>query len=126
MRAAPKDTMRTLLLALALLGAFAGCALGGGFRGPGASAPVHTAAEVLAAADDAPCVLEGRLVARVRGRKNRYLFEDASGRVIVEIKRKVFGGLTVTPDERVRLEGEVETSDKYPNEMEADTLTLIP
>lgn len=96
-----------------------------GFVGPGASPPVYRAADVLKAADDAPCSLEGKIVAKVAGRKNRYIFEDASGRIVVEIKRKVFDGVTVTPENLVRIEGEVDVDHKYPNEVKTETLTVL-
>lgn len=100
-------------------------AFGAGFVGPGSVAPVSRAADVLAASDDSPCVLEGHIIAKVTGRKNRYVFEDASGKIIVEIKKKIFGNQTVTPHNLVRLEGEVDVDEKYPNEMEADSLIIL-
>lgn len=105
--------------------AFAPPCLAAGFLGPGAPAPVARAADVQAAADDAPCTLEGRLVEKIRNRKNRYLFEDGSGQVIVEINKKVFGGLTITPENIVRLDGEVERDKKYPNEVEVDSIIIL-
>ena len=97
-----------------------------GFMGPGVNTTVTTVAQALEAADDAPCVLEGHLVERVPQRKNRYLFEDESGRVVVKIKRETFGPLTVTPHDRLRLMGEVEWSGKRPNEVDVEGLTLLP
>ena len=96
-----------------------------GFVGPGGSAPVTSAAQVLDAGDDAPCVLEGHLVERIPQRKNRYLFEDESGRVVVKIERETFGPLTVTPNDRLRLMGEVEWSSKRPNEVDVEGLMLL-
>lgn len=96
-----------------------------GFVGPGAPEPVHLAAQALSAGDDAPALLEGRILSKIAGRKDRYLLEDASGQIIVKIKKKVFAGRTVTPANRVRIEGEVEADDKYPNEVEAESLTVL-
>lgn len=96
-----------------------------GFEGPGAGHVVVRAADVYAAWDDAPCELTGRIVEKIPGRKNRYVFEDASGKVVVEIKRHVFGDFTVTPDHLVRIIGEVEMDSKYPNEVEVDWLSII-
>lgn len=119
----PGIAMRIIFLIISLF--FTSRASAAGFIGPGALKTVLTASGVLQAASDAPCVLEGHIVSRVQGRKNRYVFRDGSGEIIVEIKRKVFGAHTVTPENLVRLEGEVEVDDKYPNEMEADTLTIL-
>lgn len=100
-------------------------ALAAGFIGPGAEETVRRASDVLSATDDTQCVLEGRIIAKLQARKHRYLFEDESGQVVVEIKRKAFGGKTVTPQNRVRLEGEVNSSKKYPNEMDVERLTVL-
>lgn len=97
-----------------------------GFMGPGVPAPVTSAAQALEAMDDAPCMLEGHLVERIPQRKDRYLFEDETGRVIVKIERETFGPLTVTPKDRLRLMGEVEWSSKRPNEVEVEGLMLLP
>ena len=58
-------------------------------------------------------------------RKNRYLFGDGSGRVVVEIENDIFGHLTITPHDRVRLMGHVNWSRKRSNEVEVDALALI-
>ena len=121
-------TRRVSILAALLLAAALspGTIPAAGFMGPGVSATVTSAAQALEAADDAPCVLEGRLVERIPQRKNRYLFEDESGRVVVKIKRETFGPLTVTPHDRLRLMGEVEWSGKRPNEVDVEGLALLP
>lgn len=100
--------------------------IAGGFEGPGAQKPVTLVQDVAAAPDDMPSILVGRIIEKVRSRKNRYIFEDESGRVIVEIKKPVFGNLTITPEDLIQIEGEVDTDDKYPNEVEVDILRLVP
>lgn len=100
-------------------------AVAAGFEGPGVAPTVTSAADVLNAQDDAPCVLEGRIVEKIPFRKNRYIFEDAGGRVIVEIENETFGHLTITPDNVVRLMGHVDWSKKRPNEVEVDALAVI-
>ena len=95
-----------------------------GFVGPGVSPTLTRAADVLNAWDDAPCVLEGHILEKIP-RKDRYLFEDESGRVVVEIEHETFGHLTVTPQDKVRLVGHVDWSSKHPNEVEVDALAII-
>ena len=96
-----------------------------GFEGPGVAATVTRAVDVLGAQDDAPCVLEGHLVEKLPRRKHRYQFEDHSGQVVVEIDNKVFEQLTVTPKDKVRLQGHVEWNRKRPNEVEVDSITIL-
>ena len=112
-----------LTLCLAFLSGRPVCAAG--FEGPGVAATVTRAVDVLGAQDDAPCVLEGHLVEKLPRRKHRYQFEDHSGQVVVEIDNKVFDQLTVTPKDKVRLQGHVEWNRKRPNEVEVDSITII-
>ena len=117
----------TLLLCLTLCLIFSTTqpACAAGFEGPGVAATVTRAIDVLGAQDDAPCVLEGHLVEKLPRRKHRYLFEDHSGQVVVEIDNKVFEQLTVTPKDKVRLQGHVDWNRKRPNEVEVDSITTL-
>lgn len=112
-----------LTLCLVFLSGRPVCAAG--FEGPGVAATVTRAVDVLGAQDDAPCVLEGHLVEKLPRRKHRYQFEDHSGQVVVEIDNKVFDQLTVTPKDKVRLQGHVEWNRKRPNEVEVDSITIL-
>ena len=122
--------MRVLAVLLALAVGFAGGDFFGGivwasgFEGPGVAATVTRAADVLGAQDDAPCVLEGHIVEKLPRRKNRYLFEDHSGKVIVEIENDVFGHLTVTPRDKVRLHGHIDWNRKRTNEVQVEALAI--
>ena len=114
-----------LLLLLSLLISMESAPVAAGFEGPGVAVTVTRAVDVLGAQDDAPCVLEGHLVEKLPRRKHRYLFEDHSGQVVVEIDNKVFEQLTVTPKDKVRLQGHVDWNRKRPNEVEVDSITVI-
>lgn len=114
-----------LFILLLVIACGAVAAFAAGFEGPGVGATVTRAVDVLGAQDDAPCVLEGHLVEKLPRRKHRYLFEDHSGQVVVEIENRVFGQLTVTPHDRVRLQGHVDWNRKRPNEVEVDSLSVI-
>ncbi len=96
-----------------------------GFEGPGVAATVTRAVDVLGAQDDAPCILEGHLVEKLPRRKHRYLFQDHSGQVVVEIDNKAFEQLTVTPKDKLRLQGHVDWNRKRPNEVEVDSITIL-
>lgn len=114
-----------LLLLFSLLISMESAPVAAGFEGPGVAVTVTRAVDVLGAQDDAPCVLEGHLVEKLPRRKHRYLFEDHSGQVVVEIDNKVFEQLTVTPKDKVRLQGHVDWNRKRPNEVEVDSITVI-
>ena len=96
----------SLALAVPALAGFEGPnATTGGFAGPGPQT-ITKAAEVQNALDDTPCTLEGNILERLS--KNKYMFQDDSGKITVEISNKVFGPNTVTPQTKGRLTGEVD------------------
>ena len=121
----PAKYLFPLLLAFSLVISMESAPVAAGFEGPGVAATVTRAVDVLGAQDDAPCVLEGHLVEKLPRRKHRYLFEDHSGQVVVEIDNKVFEQLTVTPKDKVRLQGHVDWNRKRPNEVEVDAISII-
>ncbi|GGD32383.1 YgiW/YdeI family stress tolerance OB fold protein [Franconibacter pulveris 1160] len=104
--------------AIAQKGGFSGpdnttAAAKGGFVGPDAASTTVEQAKSLR--DDAWVALEGNIVRKIG--KELYEFRDASGSVNVEIDDHVWNGVTVTPNDKVRIEGEV---DKDWNSVEID------
>jgi len=94
------------LLATFFLVILFSCPAWAAFKGPGAdSAPVSTALEAQKAAEGVTCVLEGSIINQIQ--KDRYTFEDKSGSLIVTIPPHVFGSLEITPENLVRVTGEV-------------------
>ncbi|CAM6435862.1 MULTISPECIES: YgiW/YdeI family stress tolerance OB fold protein [Citrobacter] len=86
---------------------------GGGFVGPnGSSATVESAKSLR---DDTWVTLRGNIVERVSD--DLYLFKDATGTINVDIDDKRWNGLTVTPQDTVEIQGEV---DKDWNSVEID------
>lgn len=56
--------------------------------------------------DDVNVILKGKIVQRMGDEK--YLFEDNTGSITVEIDKKDWRGQTVTPEDTVKLYGEVD------------------
>ena len=75
----------------------------GGFTGP---VTVVTAAQVKALPDDAKITLRGNIESHLGGKN--YLFKDASGTMTVEIKSKHWDAQSVSPQDTVQIDGEVE------------------
>ncbi len=76
------------------------------FNGPSDAYKVETsAAAALTAKEGATCILEGTIMRHLQ--KNRYLFKDASGDIVIDVPPHVFGALTVTPETPVRITGEM-------------------
>ncbi|CAI1568094.1 Uncharacterized conserved protein [Serratia quinivorans] len=85
----------------------------GGFSGP--SATLTTVDKVKSMSDDTWVMLQGNIEQRIGD--DTYTFRDASGTLTVEIDRKRWNGLNVTPKDKVQLEGKV---DKDWNSVEVD------
>ena len=79
------------------------------FQGPSASVTEATVAQVrsgLRVGSDV--TLTGHVVEHQR--EDYFTFRDDSGSIRVEISPRVFGGRTVTPEDRVRITGEIDRS----------------
>ncbi|QCT22306.1 YgiW/YdeI family stress tolerance OB fold protein [Jejubacter calystegiae] len=122
-----KKSVLALLFAAATLTTTSAMAQNGGFSGPdtqstqrqggfvGPNVSNTTVEKAKGLRDDSWVVLEGSIVRKVG--KELYEFRDASGSVNVDIDDDIWGGLTVTPKDKVRIEGEV---DKDWNSVEID------
>lgn len=126
--------MRHLLPAFALvlglstpaLAAYSGPSSGyGGFQGPTATVETDTVAKALKAWDDSPVVLTGHIVQRMAGSDDKYMFRDATGQIIVDIDHELFWGKTVTPDNTVRISGEVDKDMFDPTKIDVKLLEVI-
>ena len=76
----------------------------GGFVG--GNEAIVTVKQVKEMRDDVPVIVQGHIVQRMGDEK--YLFEDATDSVTVEIDDKDWRGQTVTPSDTVKLYGEVD------------------
>jgi len=89
----------------------------GGFSGP--SAALTTVDKVKSMSDDTWVMLQGNIEQRVGD--DTYTFRDASGTLTVEIDNKRWNGQTITPQDKVQLEGKV---DKDWSNVEVDVKSL--
>ena len=89
----------------------------GGFSGP--SAALTTVDKVKSMSDDTWVMLQGNIEQRVGD--ETYTFRDASGTLTVEIDKKRWNGQTITPKDKVQLEGKV---DKDWSNVEVDVKTI--
>lgn len=76
-----------------------------GFTGP-SQQRVMSVAEAKRLRDDAKVLLQGRIVSHKYG--EIYVFEDASGRIDVDIDDDDWHGQEIGPDDRVEIRGEVD------------------
>lgn len=117
-----------LLLAMPAQAAFvaggqeAGGQGAGGFAGPGASRPT-TVKAAQNMKDDTPVTLTGKIISQTG--KDKYVFQDATGQITVEIDAEDFRGQTVTPDTIIRISGEVDKDWNRPAEIDVKRLDVI-
>lgn len=96
----------------------------GAYSGP-SNVPLITVKQLLdTGRDEQPARLQGRIVS-FEGNE-RYTFEDATGRIIVEIDDEDFpAGQTVSAEQRVELVGEFDKGLRK-TEFEVDRVILLP
>ena len=68
-------------------------------------APVDTVAKALASANKTPVSVTGSIVEPVQGKKNRYVFEDGTGRMTVALSKKAAAAAHIEAQSKVRLTG---------------------
>lgn len=101
-----KKLILTSVLCASLISAsaFSKDVMMGGFKGP-AVAPI-TVKEALELKDDSRVTLMGNIERSLGG--NQYLFKDATGSVEVEIDKKRWNGVIVSPEDTVEISGKVD------------------
>lgn len=94
---------------------------GGGFQGPGAD--LTTVQSALNMKDDANVRLVGHIEKSLGDEK--YMFKDNTGEIIVEIDNDLWQGRTVTPNDSIEINGEVdkEWGDKI--KIDVDSLKVL-
>ena len=68
-------------------------------------APVDTVAKALTSANKTPVAVTGTIVEAVQGKKNRYVFEDGTGRMTVALSKKAAAVAHIEAQSKVRLTG---------------------
>ena len=114
----------TLILAAPASAAFVGSSHFGGFQGPDTVINVDTVAKALQANDEAPVVLEGRIIS-AGPKRDGYVFEDSTGKINIALEGKLFQGRTVTPAHTVRIYGEVDTKQSRSSEVEVERFEIL-
>ena len=76
------------------------------------------------APDDA-LLRAGRNIVSRGPKHERYVFQDATGSITVDIDDKLFAGRAVTPQNTVRLHGEVDVEHYGYREIDVDVLEIV-
>lgn len=92
----------------------------GGFNGPNVTET--TVAKAKEQSDDTWVVLTGKVTKQIGD--ELYVFEDSTGSINVDIDNKIWRGQTVTPENTVKIEGEVDKNwDR--TEIDVKKITII-
>ncbi len=123
--------MKKLLLAIALTSGlvvsnaqaqYLGPVGGGGYEGPSATQSILTVKEAEKLRDDAYVKLRGNIVQHIN--KDKYLFRDATGEIVIEIDRDKWRGLVVNDKDTVEIVGEID-KDWNSIEIDVDYITKV-
>ena len=98
--------MKTKYLVLLVAPLFSTAVMASSYTGPGATSQITTVAAALEAADDAPVVLQGQIVKRIKG--DIYEFKDSTGTMKVEIDDEDWPPMSIDDKATVKLTGEVD------------------
>lgn len=77
-----------------------------GFTGPKAQAETVNVSDLRDLPDDAPVILVGKIVQQIDD--ETFQFADATGTVLLDIDDDLWIGLTVSPDDTLRIYGELD------------------
>ena len=96
----------------------------GGFTGPGAAAAsaITSARDAAKMRDDTRVIMRGHIVKQLD--KDKYLFQDSSGTIRIEIDDDKWGGLSITPDDIVEIRGEIDV-DRRGVEVDVDSIVKL-
>jgi uncharacterized protein (TIGR00156 family) len=118
--------LRLFFAAFAFLAALPACAQGGFVDNAGRSAVsgATTVEEAKKLRDDTPIQLQGQIVRALGDEK--YVFRDSSGEIVVEIDDDAWRGVTIGPDDRVEIRGEIDKDiPGFPVEIEVDAVKKL-
>ena len=94
---------------------------GGGFQGPGAE--LTTVQATLNMKDDANVRLVGHIEKSLGDEK--YMFKDNTGEIIVEIDNDLWQGRTVTPNDSIEINGDVDKEWGDKTKIDVDSLKML-
>ena len=72
---------------------------------------ISTVKQAMDMADDSMVTLQGKIEKRIK--KDKYVFQDATGTMTVEIDKDIWNGQTVTPQDTVTIGGELDRDGQH-------------
>lgn len=118
---------KVLFLSTALICSFTALAsaqTNGGFIGNSENVSITTVNQTENLPDETYVTMQGNITSQVGHEK--YMFKDETGTIKVEIDDDDWHGLTVGPEDRLQIQGEVDKSWTKPTKIEVDSIQIIP
>lgn len=94
----------------------------GGYSGPGVNNST-TVKAINSMRDDAYVTLTGNIVSRIGG--DKYVFQDSTGQITIDIDDEDFRGQNVSPQNTVRITGEVDKEFGHAPEVDVKRLEVL-
>ena len=115
---------KRLIAGVSTLLALGAGSAGAQYAGPGAVTPAANVAEILKdPVDDMAVVLRGKLLKKIGS--DKYLFNDGTGEIVVEIEHRDFPAQRVTETTTVEIEAKVDKDFMRKPELEAKRVTVV-
>ena len=118
---------KVLFLSTALicsLAALASAQMKGGFSGNTDNITITTVNQVENLPDETYVTMQGNITSQVGHEK--YMFKDETGTLKIEIDDDDWHGLTVSAEDKIQIQGEVDKSWTKPTKIEVDSIQIIP
>ncbi len=118
---------KVLFLSTALICSFAALAsaqTNGGFIGNSENISITTVNQIENLPDESYVTMQGNITSQVGHEK--YMFADSTGTIKIEIDDDDWNGLTVGPEDKIQIQGEVDKSWTKPTKIEVDSIQIIP
>ena len=114
-----KISILALVAFMPICGAFAGSGNNKHMNNMNVQPAVWSVTEVVSLPDDTPVVMRGRITKNMGN--NIFVFEDASGTIMMEIDEESWNGNTVRVDDIVTVYGSVDKGSNY-TEIDVDSI----
>lgn len=99
----------------------------GAYKGPISGSQADTVAQALNLPDDSRVTLTGKIVSKMAGSKDEYMFQDNTGEILIEVSDKVMArtGVEIGPDTLVRISGKMDKDFAKKPEIEVKNLEVV-
>lgn len=84
---------------------------------------INSVSSVRQMPDDTYVTVEGNIISQEGRDKDKYLFKDATGEIIVDIDKKLWKGQMITPETTVKILGELDQN-RNPDRIKIDAVYI--